>query len=119
MDNGGIGFLLGAVPGVAYGLWNMLWWVRSIAEARAMVQERGERFDVRDDISATSGLVFKALESIRPSDGPAVREAKGMLLARRDRFYANHLKAIFLLGGGAFLGAFLGAVVGLWIRLSS
>ncbi|QDE40896.1 hypothetical protein FIV34_17605 [Luteibacter pinisoli] len=116
MDNGGIGFLLGAVPGVAFALRNMLWWVRSVAEARKMVQERGERFDVRDDISATSGLIFKALESIRASDGPAVREAKEMLLARRDKFYANHLTAIFLLGGRTLIGAFLGVLYGPLIR---
>ncbi len=113
MDSAGIGFLLGAVPGVFLVLRNMLGHVRAVAKAKKIVQDRGERFDYNEDLSAMNGFSFNSSEFVKSTDGPGVREAKGMLLARRDKFVSNHIKGLFATTGGALIGAFIGALVGL------
>ncbi|UPG93892.1 hypothetical protein [Luteibacter aegosomatissinici] len=110
MDNAAVGFLLGVVPGMAFAVRNMLNHVRVVTRARQVVREHGERFEHIDDLSAFNGFAFKSSEYVKPTDGPGVREAKEMLLARRDKFIYNHLKAFFFIVVGAMGGAFLGAV---------
>lgn len=116
MDNAGLGFLLGATPGAFLMLRNMFGQAKAAAEAKRIAEARGERFDYNTDLSAQNGFSFKTSEFIKPGDGPGVREAKEMLLARRDKFLATHIKGIAVLAAGAFIGALLGAVVNLFTR---
>ncbi|MGN6479169.1 hypothetical protein [Luteibacter sp.] len=111
MDNGEVGFLLGVVPGVLFTLRNMLDQVRLVLRAKKVVRDRGERFDHVDDLSAFRSFTFKSSEYVKPTDGPGVREAKEMLLARRDKYIYNHLKGFFLIVVGGVLSAFLGALL--------
>ncbi|MGN6479168.1 hypothetical protein [Luteibacter sp.] len=110
MDSSEAGFLLGAVPGMVFGLRNMLDQVRLILRAKKVVREHGERFAHVDDLSAMNGFAFKSSPLVQPTDGPAVREAKEMILARESKFLLNHLKALFFVFGGSAIGAFLGAL---------
>lgn len=113
MDNGEVGFLLGVVPGAVFALRNMLDQFRLILRAKKVVQEHGERFEHVDDLSAMNGFAFKSSPLVQPTDGPGVREAKEMILARETRLLLNHIKAMFFVAGGGAFGAFLGAVLSL------
>lgn len=116
MDNGGIGFFLGAVPGAFLVLRNMWRQVRAVAEAQKVAQAKGEYLDYHWNYAEQNDLAFKPDRFIKSGDGPGVREAKEMLLARRDKFFANHIKGGAVIMGGCLVGAFIGALVGMVAR---
>jgi hypothetical protein len=112
MDNGAVGFLLGAVPGAFLVLRNMWRQVRAVAEAQKIAQAKGEYLDYHWNYVEQNDLAFKPDRFIKPGDGPGVREAKEMLLARRDKFFASHIKGGAVMMGGCLVGAFIGAAAG-------
>ncbi|MBB3229178.1 hypothetical protein FHW69_003832 [Luteibacter sp. Sphag1AF] len=105
--SGEIGFFLGAAPGVAYTLWNMIRGQQTMNEAKRIAKAHGEFLDLHASPSLSFDYIYRPGKFIRPNDSDGMREAKALLLSTRKQLFRRHALGALFVGLGIFVGVFL------------
>ncbi|MBB3228503.1 hypothetical protein FHW69_003145 [Luteibacter sp. Sphag1AF] len=105
--SGEIGFFLGAAPGLAYTLWNMIRGQQTANEAKRIAKAHGEFLDFYASSSFGFDYLFRPQQLIGPNDSDGMREAKALLLSIRKQLLRRHALGALFTSLGAFVGVLL------------